>query len=437
MNSPTTPQWWQSLTEDASAQSLGITWRAPDEWEPPEEDSSAGTLNNQDTRRLDARIREGKLLVGTGPSVTMRGLGIDVDAHWYLDPDEPERLWCALGHFYDPRLWIPVEPNPDALSEVLSSSHPKPGLRNADLPGFVRGFLGFRQEVSLPNVYSGEMVPFNGLDLDRYTTMMRYLEQSSWASSWQQDPYQDDFEAMAPLVLGAYEREHRLKAQRLGWVPSMSWRTLHSRSILSFEIHARALVCAAVRYRPTPKSHHPVVERINSALNLGYPVDLPLDVVGALTCMDFQTADDLAHLLDEPESDQHLATAIQVFGALWHGDLRSTLRLREFAGHTEPSVRHAVLRVAADYNYRFLIEEVMLTTTDPESLEQLEEYLVVGTNPDNYNAFGDDFAGQQPVMIDKEGNPVEVLSDFIGDGDPGEDGEEDEDDEDEGKADQA
>lgn len=429
MNSTELPQWWQTLTGDGGTDPLGITWRDRDDWESPDEDSSAGTLNNADTRRLDSRIRDGKLLVGTGPTVNMRGLGVGVDAGWFLDPDRPEQLWCALGDFYDPRLWIPVEPNREALSEALSSSHPKPRLRNADLTSFVRGFLGFRQDVVLPNVYSGDMVPFNGLDLDRYTTMMRYLEQSSWASSRQEDPYQDDFTALSPLELGGYERQHRLKSQRLGWVPSMSWRTLHSRSILSFEIHARALVCAAVRYRPTPKSHHTVVERINAELNLDYPLDLPLDVVGALTCLNFQSAAELEDNLTDPGSDEHLATAIQVFGALWHGDLRATLRLRQYATHPDSSVRHAVLRVAADYNYRFLFEEVALVTTDPESMEQLADYLIIGTDPDNYNAFGDHFDGQVPVMIDKEGNPVEVLTDYLGDGDAADDEDEPEEDE--------
>lgn len=423
MNSPTTPQWWQSLTEDEAVTALGITWREPKDWEPPGEDSSAGTLNNEATRELDAQIRESALLVGTGPSVSMRGLGIEAVAAWYLDPSDPQRLWCALGDFYDPRLWIPVDPNPDALAEVLSASHPKPASPNTELTGFVRAFLGFRREVLLPNVYGGQLVPFNGHDLDRYTTLMRYLEHASWGSSHAEDPYQDDFEAVSPLELGAYEQRHRLKAQLLGCVPSMTWRTLHSRSLLSFEIHSRGLVFAAVRYRPTPKSHHAVVERVNTAFDMNYPLDLPLDVLGALTCFDFLTEPDLGHLLDEPESGKHLATALHVYAALWHGDLRKTLRLRDFVAHPEPEVRQAVLRVAADYNYRFLFEEAALADPESPDLPQLERFLIFGGDPDNYNAFGDDFAGQQPVMVDKDGRPVEVYTDFIGDSDLHEDEE--------------
>lgn len=415
MDESAKPPWWQAVTEADSVRESGIEWRQPGEWTPADETSDGGTLSNEVTRALDAEIREGKLLVGTGPSITMRGMGIDIDAHWYLDPAAPEKLWCALGYFFDARLWIPVDPTPDALAEVLSSSHPKPESPTRALTGFARGFLGFRDEVLIPNVYDGQMVPFNGHDLDRYTTMMSYLEHSSWGSAHAEDPYRDDFEAVSPLEMGAYEQQHQLKAQLLGRVPSMTWRALHSRALLSFEIHARGLVFAAVRYRPTPKSHHVVVERLNAALDMNYPLDLPLDVLGALTCFDFLTEPDLAHLLDEPESGQHLATALHVYAALWHGDVRATLRLREFVAHPEPEVRRAVRRVAADYNYRFLFEEAALADPRAEDLEQLERFLIFGGEPDNYNAFGDHFAGQQPVMVDKEGREVEVYSDFIGD----------------------
>ncbi|ADD43975.1 hypothetical protein [Stackebrandtia nassauensis] len=423
MNNPEIPQWWKTLTSDDSAERLGVNWRDPADWEPPDESASGGTLRNPTTMELDASIREGKLLVGTGPSVNMRGMGLDVDVHWYLDPGQPDQLWCALGFFYDPRLWIPVEPEPAALAEVLSASHPKPALNTVTLTSFTRGFLGFRDEVMLPNVYDGQLVPFNGLDLDRYTTMISYLEHSSWASSHQEDPLHDDFEAVSPLAMSAFDRERNTKSQLLGRVPSMTWRTLHSRSHLSFEVHSRNVVCVGVRYRPSPVSHHAVVKRINEAFKMGYPLDLPLDVVGALTCFDFLTEDDLEHHLTEPESTGHLASAIRVHAALWHGNLRRSLRLREFAAHPEPSVRNAVLRVAADYNYRFLFEEAALVAASDEPAERLEHFLIVGGDPDNYNAFGDSFAGQQPIMVDKEGNPVNVHTDFIGDSDVDEEDE--------------
>lgn len=81
-----------------------------------------GTMRTGPDEALDARIREGKVLVGTGPEAMRRGIQIEVPVHWYLDPADPSRLWCALGSFYFAWLWVPVEPEPAALAEVLSQS---------------------------------------------------------------------------------------------------------------------------------------------------------------------------------------------------------------------------------------------------------------------------------------------------------------------------
>ncbi|MGH8876549.1 MAG: hypothetical protein ACRD0P_04275 [Stackebrandtia sp.] len=418
MNTPDAPQWWPSLTTGEPAAVPGIEWRRPDDWAPPEESRLGGrTMRDEHTVDLDTAVREGKLLVGTGPA-TAAG----TDAAWYLDPAAPERLWCALGDFYDPRLWIAVEPTMDAMTEVLSSTLLETEPNLVTLTGFYRGILGNREDVRIPNVYTGDLVPLNGPDLDRYATTMRYLDGSSWASSRTEDPRSTvTFET--PRDTAAYEQASNVKSQQLGRIPSMTWRTLHSRSYLSFEMHLSALACAAVRYRPSPAGHHAVVERVNAALDLDFPLDLPLDAVGALSCLEFIAAADIEAQLEAPESIDHLASTIAAYTALHHGDLAATTRLRDFARHPDPAVRGIVLVMAGAYDYRYLAEELALAGFDEDPVPHFELLQLNGAEPSVYNAFGERLAEQHPIMVDGGGNPVEVYSDFIGGSPIGADGE--------------
>jgi len=143
-------------------------------------------------------------------------------------------------------------------------------------------------------VYSGEFGSVDGLELDRYFTRVQFVEVDSWGSAHLDDPLRDDMPAASPLVLVAASRRGGHKQQRLGRVPSMTWRTVHSRSYLSFEIHMRELVCAAVRYRPAPNSHQAVVAELNETFGTTFPTDLPLDVIGALTGFGYNREVDLA-----------------------------------------------------------------------------------------------------------------------------------------------
>lgn len=430
-----TPPWWAGLTTSPRTARLGIAWRPPSEWDddPKDEVSLFGTMRTGADEALDARIRAGKVLVGTGPEVMRRGIPLEAPVHWYLDPAEPSRLWCALGPFYFAWLWVPVEPEPAALAEVISHSHPKPSLTDGDMTGFTRGYLGNRDRVVVPHVYSGDMVQFNGHDLDRYFVGVQYAETGHWASSHTNDPLRDDFEA-SPISFLANSRSNNAQAQRLGRIPSMTWRMLHSRAYLSFEIHTRYEVYVSVRYRPSPASHRPVVERLNRELDFDYPTDLPLDVIGALNGFLLSSEGELAPHLDVPYEDVD-PMALRVHAALWCGDMRRTRRLADYVGHPSREVRVELARLANWYGYAWLAEELALAETEPELREAFEDLAVSGGNPDTYNAFNDYFS-DLPIMIDDAGRPVATWSDDEEDEDyenyEDEDDDGDEDHEDEG-----
>lgn len=398
------PDWLRATP----GRGLGVEWLDQAEWVPlVVEDYPARTMIFEHLVDADREIRTGKVLVARGPSITRRIAAFEVLVCWYVDPTAPDRLWCALGESYPGWLWFAVEPTEQAMTEALGGMFPKPGLGEAELIRKERGFAGYRSEVVLPNVYSGELVPFNGHDLDRYFTGVPFVEYNSWGSARTEDPLLDDIPATSPIAVLAASREGRHAQQLLGRVPSMSWRTVHSRSYLSFEIHTVELICVRLAYRPSPPSHRAVVRRCNEELGFNLPADVPLDVVGALTGFGFNGEQDIIENVTKPDNLGQLADGLRICAALWEGDLASTLRLREFARHPERNIRLAIVRIAHSYNLPFLLYDVALASEDdPELSAAVEDVIERGCTPEDLNVFEDHFDGM-PMFVDEEGNEHE------------------------------
>lgn len=416
----TPPEWWGSLAEPGAE--LGIDWLDPGAFRPADDlgddfDQSPRTIVPHGRDEYDRAQRAGRFLVGTGPSVTARLMGFEQDVHWYAD--EKGGLWCALAGYYPAWLWVEVAPTADGLREVLSTTFPRRDLFRTGLPASARGFLGYTHDVEVPNVYSGEFTEINGHDLDRYFLMVAYTMQGAWGSRYVDDPLRTDIGFVKPLEMMGVSRGSL--TQRLGRVPSMTWRTMQSQSYLSVEIHTREVVCAAVRYEPAPASHRATVERLNAEFDTAYPVDLPLDVIGALTGFTWGTEETLAHNLAPDVPAGQVGEMVRVMYALRHDDLGAVARLREFARHPESEVRDATVRAAAWYGHHFLLYEALAAETDPQRRAAVVDLIQAGGfGPDTFNAFGDYF-GDEPVMIDDAGEPVPTWAT----------GDEDEDDEDE------
>jgi len=404
------PHWWGSL-EDVGAE-LGITWLGPDDWRPAEDlgddwADSPRTIDVPIRAERDAALRAGKVLVGTGPAVTARLMGIEHSVLWFSD--ERGALWCALAPYYPAWLWVEVVPTADGLREVLSTTFPRRDLSRVELTGTARGFLGYSSTVQVPNVYSGEFVDVNGHDLDRYLGMSAYPMHGAWGSVHVDDPLRTDIGAVKPLELMAATKGSL--TQRLGRVPSMTWRMAQSQAYVSIEIHGRELVCAAVRYVPTPASHQATVARLNTDFGTAYPVDLPLDAIGVLTGFDWDTEETLAANLGPDASVGQVAAMVRVMYALRSGDLGGTLALREYARHPEWDVRLALLRVAGWYGDQFMLYEVLCAEQEPDRRTRIENLIQQGGfGPDTYNAFDDYFSGE-PIIVDGAGEPVAAWRD--------------------------
>lgn len=404
------PYWWDTLA--APGAELGIAWLDPGSWRPaddpgPEYADSPRTIDVPQRTARDAELRAGRLLVGTGPAVPTRTHDIEQDVRWYADGDGG--LWCALGPYYPAWLWVRVEPTADGLREVLSSTFPRRAPMRTELTAAARGFVGYTHTVEVPNVYDGEFVAINGHDLDRYVGLMAYPMQHAWGSAHVDDPLRTEIGAVPALSMMAATDGNL--AQRLGRVPSMTWRMLQSQAYLSIEIHGRDVVCAAVRYVPTPASHRATVRRVNTDFDTAYPEDLPLDVIGALTGFAWDTEDTLAHNLGPDASVGQVAGMVRVMYALRHGDLGATLALRDYARHPEPDVRRSTVWAALWYGDHFMAYEALLAEPDAETRAHLLDVIERGLpGADTYNAFDDYFAGK-PVLVDASGEPVETWRD--------------------------
>jgi hypothetical protein len=399
------PSWLSSLCADPSVAALGIDWLPPQQWAETEDLSyPAWTIHDDEFEAADVAVRRGKVLVATGPSTSPRSMGLTEAVQWFTDPDAPDLLWCALSSSYPGWLWVPVVPDPQSLTEVLGGMFPTPYLLSLDLPRVERGFLGFRYKMTIPHVYSGERVEFNGHDLDRYFALAPFVDGAPWGSVHLDDPRPADYAPTDPLVMSVFGESVKIGQQLLGRVPSMTWRTVHSRSYLGFEIHMGAIVCARMRFRPAPASHRAVLAQANDRFGLRLPEDLPLDVVGALTGFGYTRESDLMVNIDEPESDDQLAAALRIMAALWEGDLSTSRRLLSYADHPSAVVRSMLERIGTWYNMTFLVQAVALhSEADPDIMEAAEWVLDSPTVlVDDENVFRDYFA-HYALFIDEFG----------------------------------
>lgn len=398
------PQWLTVLGTPALGGDLGIRRFGPPEWEEVEDpaDYPVNTMLTDQLEAADCAVREGKVLVAQGPANSRRFPLFPGDVQWYADPAEPGLLWCALGYFCPGWLWVPVTPQSDALAELLGGMFPRPALKMADFTRHERGFVGNLDDLSLPNMRTGDPVAFSGPNLDRYFSRVPFVDGDSWGSAHDDDPApeRDGGSILQGMGTG---KSSPYSQQMLGRVPSKTWRAMHSGSYMSLEIHGRTLVCVRLSYRPAPASHQAVVARCNADFGLDLPADLPLDVVGALTCFPYNTEADIIHNITRPDSPDQLAGGLRAVAALAEGDLEKMMMLRQYASHPDRAVRLSVLKIANSYNLPFLLEEIALASEgDADILETVDYLIERDIRPDNQNMFRDHLPG--PVFVGEDGH---------------------------------
>ncbi|WP_433185962.1 hypothetical protein [Actinoallomurus sp. CA-150999] len=373
------PGWLERLRADEGPVALGVTWLDAAAISDEEDGVFDGIMHTEATAEYVREHRPHMVRVASGPQYAGMN-GLEGEAAWYVDMRRPERLLLAPSSSYPPFLWIPAGDTVDGMRGALGGLFPSPKPTRVTLPKTARGFMGYAGQIGVPNVYSGEFVPIDGLELDRYYTMNTFTELSSWGSAIIDDPYPDEF--VPPIQMMAAARD--FKKQSPG-VPAMTWRTAASGSYLSIEAHQGRLFVAEARYRPSPNPQ--VIEEMNAEFGSTFPTDLPVDVVGALIGFDFRPLDLWERELAVEEEPGHILGKMEIAVALAHGDLDAVDRLRPYFRHDAPGVRAALMNFALAYNLDSLLEELVLTETEEEIAEQLHRILDEGTGNSHPDIF--------------------------------------------------
>lgn len=301
---------------------------------------------------------------------------------WYVDSRAPDGLLFAPAAGCAPFLWIPAEGSRDGVAHALAGYFPEPWPTRGDLPKVARGFMGYLDEVGVTHPLHDGMLPVNRENLTNYFGTLEFTQPGWWGGSCLDDPYPEGG-ADASLPLGGLPRLG-LQLQVIGetakkqsdGVPSMTWRTAQSRSYLGIEGHRGELLIANVRYRP---SNHPqVIEAMNTEFGCSFPVDLPVDVVGALTGFDFVTIGDTESALAKEADPSGMLGHLEVALALSYGDMDAVERLRRYFDQSSPAYRAHTLNMAGAYHYLWILEEMAVTEPEPKISEQLQRILNKG-----------------------------------------------------------
>lgn len=233
-----------------------------------------------------------------------------------VHPARPGRVSLCLDPGIPAFLWPEDSADVEAVSRLLAPYRRTLFVddpRMNDLPRSLRLYIG--HGAAVPSPYTGELEALDFHTFSRVATTSPFLESHGFGSEHREDPHRAFVDRGGLDGMLALRRAAGMDPQR---VPMESYRTMHSRSILTLEQHRSGFVLEA-RYRRGP--HPEAVRAVNQRFGTSFPDDLPLDCVGVL--MHFQgalTAEALVASV-HPELPADEWWRIHAAGALLHGSL--------------------------------------------------------------------------------------------------------------------
>ncbi|MBB6036409.1 hypothetical protein [Phytomonospora endophytica] len=379
------PEWLRDLHDSRALDERGVTWldqngsvEAAAELRSgyAGEDSLTGPPDDERLRAFTVEA-EGKIPVAVGPSVTDLH-GLPAIAYWLAEPGPAGRLWLAPSRDFHPFSWMPLGTGESAIAAV-EHHYPSPGLTRVDLTRELRVFIGYRHEI-------GDM-----RDLERAMTFNRMLDFGAWCSGHLDDPWPKTLpEGTGMLAMSAFQSD-TASIHDPGRPWSQSWRTKHSGSHFTLEVHQRDLFVLSVRYRPSP--HLEAMERSNAHNETRLPLDLPPDVACAMDGFVWADVPDLEADLAAAGNPAEIAGLLRVLAALWDGDFDKLTGLRRWAAHPSHVVHAALWDAALQYNLQFLCDELLLTGTSEQLTDMCARVQRMGGFPEQMR-HRDAFPGQ-------------------------------------------
>jgi predicted negative regulator of RcsB-dependent stress response len=358
------------------------------------------------------RIAASLWLIAKGPAVPgQRHAGeLTVDIVLYVDPEHPETVWLGPDDEFPAALFTELPSDGDAIAAALDALYLQPPQRVQDLPCVMRAFMGYPNQLMVPNPYSGELEAAGPHELDRHYNFSPALDPLVWGGAFDDDPWPEAMPAVPQMRVIMLSRSRR--SQRRGTIARLSRRAQFSRAHVGVEIHQshmNALYVWHIRYRPNP--YPATIQRFNENCGSNYPTDLPADVVAGIVGFDWITAEQAQATLAEVEPEM-VPAYLNVIAAIRSNDLEVTTLLADYAARAGEATRAAVANLCLEYGWRPLLEQLALVEPDEPMRGQMLAALA--------RPFPE-------TMFSEMGEPV----DFYGGGGDADDDEDDDDDDDE------
>jgi len=375
--------WLAAFREDRRLERLGVEWlskarsdRISVTLEVDYEDGPLGTMHTAATLERSRALLETRTAVAQGPGSRTRE-GVLEPSILFIDTARPQDgLWLALSSGYPPFLWLRVAPTIDDLTTVLAEFFPRPRRSRVDMSRQTRGFIGYRSRFVVPSPVTGGLEPATLVELQRHLAINPFVESVCWGSAYAEDPWPDEIPDQPGVVHKIAEHQRMVARQEPGHAWSLTWRTRHSRSYLSIEVHHHDIYVAQLRYRPSV--HSEAVETMNTHFGCDYPVDMPVDAVAALLGFQFDGARDLEAQLPTASDPEQLAGLLLVLSALRHEDLGVLELYRRYVDHPATVVRSTVGDIAVAHNHEVLLEEMSVREPDVQLRTEIEALLDEG-----------------------------------------------------------
>jgi hypothetical protein len=296
--------------------------------------------------------------VGEGPTASDRE-GNKTRSWLLLGKQSPDELKVALSPVHPPFLWLGAGQTAASLKEALAPYFPAHMPSEDKMERTVRGFLG-----------TGAT---NHIDLiqlhDRYQAS-DFLDGLTWGSAYKKDPF------LEMLPKGHYGQEmiQRYRAQAPEGIPTFSFRSLFSKSILRAEAHANVaegvnIFVGQLRYHPAKQQA--LIRDLNQRLGMRLPEDIPVDLAGALIGLPFDPPEVIRAALPKQTDLAKISFGLLCLDCLASDYAAAEKDLREYASHPEGAVRQLVANLALRRGLKSLLSEMAAREQHPELKKQL------------------------------------------------------------------
>lgn len=323
-----------------------------------------------------------------GPTRTVRLTQNERSMVILADPEHPAMLFAALGPNLPPELW----PSAEASSAGL--------IR--DLEGYVaRPFRSGHELTKRLRVYRGSLEDIGLESLDHLANVIAHGEQwtdgaATWKNGCLTDPWPDDPSGESMLTLRVIHDD--ASAQYDGRRPSISMRTLWSRSILRLEQERWGSVVFELVWDPVPPP------KVPHRFANDFPQDMPADLLASLLRGSSLTPGGLARMRAEELSP----FAAMVTCVLEPASPTTFQLLRELMRSDDPELREAGIGLAADAGARGLLYELGCESSDLELVGRLAELTKLHPPPppdaeDDEDDWDDDYDDDDDYDAEEDG----------------------------------